>query len=106
MIAHLASRPETTKTYFETGDVLVEFYARWCGTCRALTRTLNSVEPIVGIPIVQVDIDDDPALAVRYDVLGVPQLLFLKDGVETARVSGSLDESEFAEWFSAARIPR
>ena len=104
MIDHLASRPETTKESFESGLVLVEFYARGCGICRALTRTLASVEPIVGIPIVRVDIDDDPALAVRYDVLGVPQLLLLKDGIETARASGSLDESEFAEWYSAARI--
>ncbi|MFA5130241.1 MAG: thioredoxin family protein [Patescibacteria group bacterium] len=106
MIDHLASRPETTKSYFETCVVLVEFYARWCGTCRALTRTLNAVEPIVGIPIVRVDIDDDPALAVRYDVLGVPQLLYLKDGVEMTRASGSLDESEFAVWYSAARSSR
>ncbi|MCK7486113.1 MAG: thioredoxin family protein [Bacillus subtilis] len=102
MIIHQANDPRATRPYFETGKTLVEFYARWCGTCRALTRTLQAIEYVVGIPVVQVDIDDDPGLAAKFAILGVPQLLLLCDGVEMARASGSLDESEFAAWYAQA----
>ncbi|HAQ56048.1 MAG TPA: hypothetical protein DCR44_01370 [Acholeplasmatales bacterium] len=102
MIIHQAIDPRATRPYFESGRTLVEFYARWCGTCRALTRTLQMVEAVVGVPVVRVDIEDDPALAERFAILGVPQLLLLRDGVEMARAAGSLDESEFAAWYAEA----
>jgi thioredoxin 1 len=93
--------PRIASAYFETGRALVEFYAKWCGTCRALTRTLQTVEPIIGVPVVCVDVEATPDLAARFGILGVPQLLYLKDGVVAGRIAGSLDESEFAEWFAS-----
>jgi thioredoxin 1 len=103
ILDRLSAAPAATQRYFEHGDVLVEFYARWCGSCRALTRTLRSVEPLIDIPVIRVDIDDDPALSARYGILGVPQLLFLSDGIERDRVAGSIDESEFAAWHASHR---
>lgn len=106
MIHHLAASPEGSATPLVAGRTLVEFYARWCGTCRALSRTLHAVEHAIGLPIVAVDIDDDPVLARRFDVLSIPQLIYLVDGREHGRVGGSLDETEFATWFaSVSRTP-
>ncbi len=102
MISYRAADPAETASLFASKQVLVEFHAKWCGLCRSLTRTLKTVEPIVGIPVVQVDIDEAMDLARAYGVQGVPQLLYLENGVVSARIAGSLDESEFAEWFAAA----
>jgi|GEM_PF-3159311 len=108
MIQHRSDDPSPTAAPLSSGRTLLAFFAKWCGSCRALARTLRSVEPIVGIPVVTADVEESPDLAERFGVLGVPQLLYLEEGVEIGRASGSLDESEFAAWFApfAARAPR
>lgn len=62
--------------------VLVDFHAEWCGPCRTLTPMLDH---IVGekdglLELAKVDIDDNPELALQYDVTGVPTVLGIKNG--------------------------
>ncbi len=67
------------------GLVLVDFFADWCGPCRALTPTLEQIEKI---KIVKVDIDASPELATEYAISSIPCMVFLKDGVEVYRRLG------------------
>ncbi len=62
--------------------VVVEFYATWCGVCRRLSPILERLaEPLAGkVRFVKVDVDKAPALADRYEIEGVPTLLFVKGG--------------------------
>lgn len=70
--------------------VLVDFTAVWCGPCKML-------EPIVQqlaqqwegkVKVVKLDVDDQPYLAMDYQVMGVPTLMLFKDGAPVERVSG------------------
>lgn len=80
---------ELNEEFFEEGTreglVLVDFFANWCGPCRAISPTL---EQLKGIKVVKVDTDESPNLAVKFRVSSIPCLVFLKDGLEVHRVVG------------------
>lgn len=62
--------------------VLVDFWAPWCGPCKMIAPVLEEIAKEGGdrFRIAKVNIDDDPALMQRYNIRGVPALLFFKGG--------------------------
>ena len=63
------------------GVVLVDFFATWCGPCKALSPILDELaEKVKDVKIVKVDIDADSELASEYRVMSVPTLKIFKDG--------------------------
>jgi thioredoxin 1 len=68
------------------GLVLIDFYADWCGPCRALAPVLEELASDRSeLKIVKINVDKDPVLAQKYDVMSIPNLVLLKD----AKVLGS-----------------
>jgi thioredoxin 1 len=72
--------------------VFVEFYAEWCGPCRAMKPTLLDVAERLGehARIVQIDIDKEKLLAEQFCIHSVPTLIIFKQGKQLWRQSGSL----------------
>ena len=76
--------------------VLVDFFATWCGPCKALMPILKDVKDEVGdaVKVVKVDIDKNNPLALKYQVRSVPTMILFVDGVPKWRQSGVLQKKD------------
>ena len=77
------------------GLVMVDFWAQWCGPCRAIAPVLDDLADAEQsrVTLLKVNIDESPGLAVRYGVQSIPTILFVKDGAVVARVVGAVPRS-------------
>ncbi len=84
----MAKVPELTEKEFQaevlqsSQAVLVDFWAPWCAPCRAIAPTIEELaaENAGRLKVVKVNVDDNTALATRYDVMNIPTLILFKGG--------------------------
>ncbi|RKT82241.1 thioredoxin 1 [Saccharopolyspora antimicrobica] len=71
--------------------IVVNFWATWCGPCRMLAPILEEIagENAEKFKIGKVNVDENPRLAMRYRVMGVPTTIVFRNGVEVTRVVGA-----------------
>jgi thioredoxin 1 len=85
----------TTDSYTEAiaagKTVLVDFYADWCGPCKAVAPVLEQIatDHAGELELAKVDIDADRSAADRYGIQSVPTIVLFRDGAEVARVVGA-----------------
>lgn len=79
--------------------VLVDFYATWCGPCKMMHPILENVKARVGnkARIVKIDVNEQQALAMKYQIQAVPTLMLFKGGKQVWRQSGVVQSNELVE---------
>ena len=82
--------------------VLVDFTAVWCGPCKMLDPIVKqlALEWNGKVKVVKLDVDDNPSLAMQYQVMGVPTLMLFVNGKLSQRVSGYQPKDRLVAKFS------
>jgi len=80
-IKALTSETFEAEVLKESKTVLVDFWASWCGPCRMLSPVVDQIaEERKDIKVCKVNIDEQPELAQKFDIMSIPTLLVFRDG--------------------------
>ncbi len=83
--------------------VLVDFWAKWCGPCRMMAPTVDSIaEEYAGrVKVGKVDVDDNNGTAMRYNIRGIPTLLLFKGGKIVDQRVGAVGKTDVQKMIEA-----
>jgi thioredoxin 1 len=94
----------STATFDETvngaeGAILVDFWAEWCGPCKMITPVLEELagELADQVTIAKLNVDDNPDVAMRFNVMSIPTLLVFQGGELRKRLVGAKGKSQLLQ---------
>jgi len=85
--------------------VVVDFFAEWCGPCKAMAPALDQVsQEMAGkVKVVKIDVDQNPEITQKYRIQAMPTLMVFKDGKVAAQQVGALvQKKKLEDWIKSS----
>ena len=83
------------KAINENPVVIVDFWAEWCGPCKQLTPILEEISNENDIIIHKVNVDENPALADKYNIRSIPTIVVFENGLPAKNILGAMPKHRF-----------
>ena len=82
--------------------VLVDFWAEWCGPCKAIAPSLEEISEEMKdkLKVVKVNVDENPTVSQSYSIRSIPALMIFKNGVKVSEKMGALPKSALHAWIN------
>lgn len=95
MIKYL--KDENFNDEIKNGKILVDFYADWCGPCRAMGEILEELEEV---NILKVNVDEHQDLAMQFGVMSIPTIILFENGEQKKKNIGMMDKDALEKWLN------
>ncbi|MBF0557653.1 MAG: thioredoxin [Nitrospirae bacterium] len=95
-IVDLTSAAWDSEVLQASGLVMVDFWAVWCGPCRMIAPTIEELakEYAGQLKVGKLNTDENPEVASKYKIMGIPTIMFFKDGQKVDQVVGAVPKPQ------------
>jgi len=96
LIKHVSDASFQADVLDAEGPVLVDFWAEWCGPCKAIAPILEDVATAYNgkLQVTKMNVDDNRDVPAKHGIRGIPTLILFKDGQVTATKVGALSKAQ------------
>ena len=100
LIKHVSDTSFEADVLKSEQPVLVDFWAEWCGPCKAIAPTLDELAGTYDgkLTIAKVNVDDNQNIPAKYGIRGIPTLMVFKNGQLAATKVGALSKAQLAQF--------
>ena len=77
---------------------ILKFYADWCGPCKMLSKTIDSIKEEIPFDIEEIDADNNSDMAVKYKIRGLPTMIIVDGDTEVKRHTGNMTADQVKEF--------